>query len=528
MSDAPLPRLRGYEVLKDLGPSRLGRAYRAKHLVLGRVVLVKILDPDLISDPEERQRFLRGAAATVKLRHENVVSLYAFETDPETGREFVALEFVEGSSLEDVLAQGPLEETRALAIAIGLARALACLEEHGYVHRYLTPHTVLLTERGSPKLSDLGLVKPAYDRHLTGPNKILGSENYMAPEQALGLPLDSRADLFSLGVLLFEMLTGRLPPRPPEVPDPRLIASITDVSAKLVLRLCAQAPAGRFPSAREALEALEGVAASVTALNPAQTADLARFLLESRPAWRSPRLRVHVQLPDKKPRERLLEGETITVGRAPGCELRLDTQFVSRRHAQFQWQGEVLWLLPLSKTNATAVNGREITSPVPVHPGDEIGLSERAIVRIDWTPSEKSAKAKRPDSHHDISALLGLEAKQVAKDGATQSVVMPPAGEHSHPKPARPRLVRLDTRESLPLSPLVQAGSSTSCPLRLPPEAPRKALVVFATPEGVWLLNVCPDAGAVHVNAEPISDKAKLQAGDTIALYGVELKLRTD
>ncbi|MBT7692495.1 MAG: hypothetical protein HN750_10800, partial [Gemmatimonadales bacterium] len=87
MSKMSLPHLRGYELLEDLGPSRLGHAYRARHLPLGRTVLVKILDPDLVGDPIRKQRFLRGAAATVELRHMNVVSLYAVETDPDTGSE---------------------------------------------------------------------------------------------------------------------------------------------------------------------------------------------------------------------------------------------------------------------------------------------------------------------------------------------------------------------------------------------------------------------------------------------------------
>jgi serine/threonine protein kinase len=529
VSKMSLPHLRGYELLEDLGPSRLGHAYRARHLPLGRTVLVKILDPDLVGDPIRKQRFLRGAAATVELRHMNVVSLYAVETDPDTGSEFVALEFVEGSSLEEVMhAAGPMNENKALAIGVGVARALVCLEEHGYVHRYITPHSILLDGRGLPKLSDLGLVKSRGDRRLTGPQQILGAANYMAPEQSLGLELDSRADQFSLGVVIFEMLTGRLPPRSPKEADPRSVASVSDVTAELVMRLCARVPAARFPTAREALDALEQVVAGLTALKSAQSTSTAQFLIESRPAWAKARLRVRVQLPDREPEEQSLDGEVVTVGRGQGCELRVDSQFVSRQHAKLQWQGDILWLVPLSETNETAVNGREVTSPVPLHPGDEVGLSDKVVLRVNWAPGETVAKAEvanvpLEDSNQDVAALLGLDAEEVSTSGATQTVDVVP---EEVKRPGRPRLVRQVNRDVFPLAPLVQAGSSTSCALRLPSEAPRKAMVVFATGDGVWLLNVSPDAMAVHVNGEPISDGAMLQEGDRIALYGVELRLR--
>ncbi|MGE0706548.1 MAG: protein kinase [Planctomycetota bacterium] len=509
-----LPHLRGYQLLEDLGPSRLGHAYKAEQLRLGRPVLVKLLEPALLADPRARERFLGGAAAAARIHHKNVVTLYGVETCPDTGREFAVLEWVEGTSVEQVLrARGHLAELQALTLALGVAEGLCAIAEHGLVHRLITPHTILVDPEGRPKLTDLGLARPRGGPRVTGPLEVLGAASYMAPEQALGLELDARADLFSLGVVLHEMLSGRLPPREGPVVLPA-IPQVSSGTAEVVARLCQPRREDRYPDPAAAVTALRARTPGATAVAPAP-ADPPPFLLESRPNWRPARLRLRSRVGDAEPVEHLLSGESVVVGRAPDCQLRLDTPIVSRHHAELSWQGDVLWIVPLSTTNPTAVNGRNLDSPLPLGPGDVVTLSREVRLEIDAWPMPQApparAEAAEEDGEDSIVDLLGLREAPAA--GETTDLAPPAAATPG------PRLECAEDGATYPVTPFLQAGSSASCALRLE-GAPRKALVVLTRPEGTWLLNVGPDPAAVRVNAEPIGDQSRLRPGDVISLYG--------
>ena len=523
-----LPHLRGYQLHEDLGPSRLGRAYRATQLHLGRETLVKILDEGLLATPLAQARFQRGMSLSAKIRHKNIVSLYAAGLCPDSRLRFLALEFVAGSSLEDLVRRvGRLPEERVLAIGLGVAEALACLEEHGIVQRHLTPHTILLDLSGRPKLSDLGLARYFGDR-LTGPHRTLNSSPYAAPELALGSQLDSRSDLYSLGVVLYELLTGRLPPEGAPA-DPRLYLSLRSETSRFVARLCEVEPAARYQSAQEAVDTLRELSAGSTALALPPPEPTGRFLINTEADWTKIELKIRAQWPGSEVREEVFVRAQVMIGRGNDCDLRLPTPVISRRHAELSWQGQVLWLVPHSRTNPTCVNGEECASPLPLQSSDRITLSREVEIEVSWGGREEP-EVPEEESSCDAPALCSeSRARCTTSDAyfALGSSGRPAAPGRSSPARARlnhrvrtsPRLEIPSEKRVLALKSVLQVGSALSCELRLDPEAPRKALIVGPGSSGSWLLNVGPDPAAVRVNGQQIPDRCVLRSGDQIALY---------
>jgi serine/threonine-protein kinase len=223
-SPLPIEDLRPGVVLADryridalVGEGGAGRVYAAEHVLLRKKVAIKILRSDRANVPEMVQRFEREAMAAAHIEHPNIASAIDFGRLAD-GSVFLALEFVAGRSLRQELAKGPLALGRSLHIARQIASALAGAQQLGIVHRDLKPENVMLIERGEDrdfvKVLDFGIARvPMADKAqpLTKVGAVFGTPAYMAPEQALGLPVDGRADLFALGVMLFEMLTGTRP-----------------------------------------------------------------------------------------------------------------------------------------------------------------------------------------------------------------------------------------------------------------------------------------------------------------------------
>lgn len=207
-----------YRVLEQIGAGGIGDVYRARDTKQGRTVAIKAVSSDIAADDGRREAFLADARATARLTHPNLATLYEIV---EEGTEiFLVFDFASGESLKAVVGGHPLNPRRAVDLAIQVADALADAHAEGIVHGDLKPDNIVVTPRGNAKLLDIGLsrwtrggaAREAAARMAPAPPAMIhGTLPYLSPEQAVGERGDARTDIFSLGVILFEMLTGRLP-----------------------------------------------------------------------------------------------------------------------------------------------------------------------------------------------------------------------------------------------------------------------------------------------------------------------------
>jgi len=270
-SDKPesLGRLGHYEVLEVIGRGGMGIVLRAFDEKLHRIVAIKVMAPRLAATSPPRKRFLREARAAAQVRHENVVDIHAVEELPIP---HLVMEFVPGESLQQRLDRiGPLEVPDVLRIGQQIARGLAAAHAQGLIHRDVKPGNVLL-EKGIEervKITDFGLARAADDASMTQSGVIAGTPLYMAPEQAQGGAIDHRADLFSLGSVLYAMASGRPPFRAPtslavlkrvveEAPRPiqEIIPEVPQWLCDMIAKLHAKRPEDRFQSAKEVADLL--------------------------------------------------------------------------------------------------------------------------------------------------------------------------------------------------------------------------------------------------------------------------------
>ena len=264
-------KLGPYEILGPLGTGGMGEVYRARDARLGRDVAIKVLPADRLSDQAQRVRFVREARAASALDHPNIVTIHEIES--EGGVDFIVMELVAGRNLRTLIPGQGLPIPEVLRIAIPLADAVAAAHAAGIVHRDLKPANVMVTPQGVVKVLDFGLAKlmrnervgpeettaEAKEGPLSQPGAVAGTFGYMSPEQARGETVDARSDVFSFGLLLYEMVTGRRPfgggssaemlaallkeqPKPPS----ELVADVPKELERIIQRCLRKEPGRRF------------------------------------------------------------------------------------------------------------------------------------------------------------------------------------------------------------------------------------------------------------------------------------------
>jgi eukaryotic-like serine/threonine-protein kinase len=200
-----------YELEKLVGSGGMSSVYRANDRMLERKVALKILHSRLGDDDEYVERFRREARAVAQLAHPNIVTV--IDRGEDEGRQFIVFEYIDGKTLKELAdAEGPMSIDDVLSLGIGVASGLAFAHERGIVHRDVKPQNVLLNGDGRAKVTDFGIARSLDVEHgVTQTGTVLGTSNYIAPEQASGQPIDDRSDVYSLGVVLYELLTGEVP-----------------------------------------------------------------------------------------------------------------------------------------------------------------------------------------------------------------------------------------------------------------------------------------------------------------------------
>src|ERR687885_2251021 len=232
--------------------------------ILDRDVVLKLLKDQYLEDERFVERFRREAQSAAALSHPNIVSIFDSGA-AEDGTYYIAMEYLPGGTLKDrILREGALPARAAALVTLRIAEALKVAHERGVIHRDIKPHNILITESGDVKVTDFGIARAADATTISHPGDILGSAKYISPEQAMGEPVGPASDLYSLGVVLYEMLTGRVPfeadsrsgvpikhvderPRPLREVNP----DVPEAMEALVMRLLAERPEDRYGSAAE-------------------------------------------------------------------------------------------------------------------------------------------------------------------------------------------------------------------------------------------------------------------------------------
>lgn len=265
-----------YQVIEILGSGGMGTVYKVRHLISDRLEALKLVLPELTENPDLMERFMREIKVQARLTHPNIASLHnALRVDNQL---LMVMEFVEGRTLHALLRQGVMEPRAALDIVFQILSALEYAHSQGVIHRDIKPANIMLDGAGRVKLMDFGIARSAADDNpLTQTGAAVGSIYYMSPEQVQGLPVDARADLYSVGVLMYEMATGVRPitgegsysvmnahlhtiPRAPSSVNPR----VPELLSLAILRAIEKDKAERFQSARAFAESLAAVRSRMT------------------------------------------------------------------------------------------------------------------------------------------------------------------------------------------------------------------------------------------------------------------------
>ena len=267
-----------YRLDAQIGRGGMSTVYRAFDTVLERPVAIKLMHREIASDSDQLERFRREARSVARLNHPHIVTVIDAGEEPAedgAGTPYIVFEYVDGETLKELIRrEGPLDVAQALAYTIEIARALGAAHERLIVHRDVKPQNVLIGDEGGAKITDFGIARTLTEEGLTVAGRVLGTTDYVSPEQALGQPVTGQSDLYSLGIVLFEMLTGRVPftgDSPvavamrhvrEQVPDVQsLRPEVSAATAQVVDRAVAKDLDWRYPNAEGMVADLEEVLA---------------------------------------------------------------------------------------------------------------------------------------------------------------------------------------------------------------------------------------------------------------------------
>ena len=270
-----------YRIIKELGKGNMGVVYQAHDPQIDRMIALKVLRPDRVTSEDFVARFLKEARAIGRLSHPQIVTVYDVGEDQDTI--YIAMEYLQGEPLNDVMKSGRLTVSQSVDIVRQVALALDYAHQKGIVHRDIKPSNIILTQDLEVKLTDFGIarIEDGAAGYQTQAGEILGTPIYMSPEQVMGKTADGRSDLYSVGVLFYEMIVGRRPfsgnnlaaifhaithdmPEPPAAADPFITRALSD----LIMKSLEKVPEKRFRTGRQMVEALAAVDIQTTAATP--------------------------------------------------------------------------------------------------------------------------------------------------------------------------------------------------------------------------------------------------------------------
>lgn len=274
-----------YELIEKIGEGGMAQVYRAKDKLLNRFVAVKILKDEYSNDSEFVTKFKREASAAASLSDNNIVNIYDVGTQGNIN--YMVMEYIKGSTLKQIINQnGALEPARVIEIANQIAKALDCAHKNNIIHRDIKPHNVVVTAEGLVKVMDFGIAKISDAATITNTSKIMGSAHYFSPEQARGGFVDNRSDLYSLGIVMYEMATGKVPYdaespvsvalkhiQEQVVPPINLNSKIPQSLNDIILKAIEKEPIKRYQSAKEMMRDLENIKSNISYTVPSSNID---------------------------------------------------------------------------------------------------------------------------------------------------------------------------------------------------------------------------------------------------------------
>ncbi|OOM77553.1 serine/threonine-protein kinase PrkC [Clostridium puniceum] len=263
--------LNRYKLLEKIGEGGMGIVYKAKCTLLNRFVAVKILKAELSDDEDFITRFKREANSIASLSHTNIVNVY--DVGSENNINFIVMEYINGKTLKQLIKENVrLNSLKTVNIALQIAKALQYAHKNNIIHRDIKPDNILITEENIVKLTDFGIAKVADAGTLTNSNKIIGSVHYFSPEQAKGKFVDCRTDIYALGIVMYELITGQVPfngetsisvaimhIQEPVIPPIKVITDIPENINTIILKTLEKEPTNRFQTAKELTKVLKAL-----------------------------------------------------------------------------------------------------------------------------------------------------------------------------------------------------------------------------------------------------------------------------